>query len=385
MLCVSFLLLAATPSSAQNLKLSEYATISVLTCDPGTDLYAVFGHTAIRVKDPMLRLDLIYNYGIFDYNAPGFYINFVKGKLTYSLGRQYFSDFIFAYEMEQRTVKEQTLQLSVSERSTFFNFLEYNYRPENRDYQYDFFYDNCATKIRDLIENTSLLPQVTKQVAAGQKKTFRTLLGENLKPNSWPSLGINLALGALVDTPQETDKYVFLPKYLSEHLKHYEIRGTPLVLKRNIIFQAKKERKKETPLWATPLFWSVLILIVYMVISTYQKFTGKQCKWADFILFTGSGSIGLLLVFLWGFTEHRPMVLNFNILWASPLCFAVIWALVKNPTITKKMGGFMMLSLLAALIVHLLGVQKIDVLFFPIIAALFLRSLPLWQCNKLRI
>ena len=113
-------------TQAQDFKLSEYASISVLTCEPGTDLYASFGHSAIRVQDPMMQLDIIYNYGIFDFYAPNFYTNFIKGNLTYTLGRQYFSDFLFEYEMENRGVKEQVLRLDKTNRDRLFNFLEKN-------------------------------------------------------------------------------------------------------------------------------------------------------------------------------------------------------------------------------------------------------------------
>ena len=157
---------------AQDFKLSEYAAISILTCEPGTDLYASFGHSAIRVQDPMMQLDIIYNYGIFDFYAPNFYTNFIKGKLTYTLGRQYFSDFLFEYEMENRSVKEQVLRLDKNSRDRLFNFLEKNYRPENRDYAYDFFFNNCATKIRDLIGENGLISGIQINQATDLKKTF---------------------------------------------------------------------------------------------------------------------------------------------------------------------------------------------------------------------
>ncbi|MFT7407946.1 MAG: hypothetical protein ACI8YW_001563, partial [Flavobacteriaceae bacterium] len=285
-LLIIFALFFTKTSMAQDLKLSEYAAISILTCEPGTDLYASFGHSAIRVKDPLLGLDIIYNYGIFDFYAPNFYTNFVKGKLTYSLGRQYFNDFLFEYEREERDVKEQLLSLDAVSKDRFFNFLESNFKPENRDYAYDFFYNNCATKIRDLIEDPTILPQITKlQKPQNDSSTFRTLLKENLGPNEWSMLGINMLLGSKIDKKIKFKDYQFLPFYLSEQLSNYQINGSPLVKEERMAYKAIEKASIEPELWKTPAFWSLFILLITITISLYGLFAGVPARYLDVVLF----------------------------------------------------------------------------------------------------
>ena len=132
------------------IKLSEYAEVSIVTAGPGNEFYEAFGHSAIRIKDPVLRLDLIYNYGMFDFNAPNFELNFTKGNLIYSMGRYNFRDFLAGYKRDKRWVKQQVLNLTQEERQSFFIYLENNALPENKNYNYDPYFDNCATKLRDI-------------------------------------------------------------------------------------------------------------------------------------------------------------------------------------------------------------------------------------------
>lgn len=146
-------------SNAQ-INLSVYSEVSIVTADAGSELFEAFGHAAIRIKDPVLQLDVIYNYGMFDFNAPNFYTNFVKGKLNYQLGRQRFNQFINSYNYQKRNVQQQVLNLSQQEKQAFFLYLENNAAPKNRDYWYDPYYNNCATKLRD-ITTTILGDQAT--------------------------------------------------------------------------------------------------------------------------------------------------------------------------------------------------------------------------------
>jgi hypothetical protein len=374
-------------TQAQDFKLSEYASISVLTCEPGTDLYASFGHSAIRVQDPMMQLDIIYNYGIFDFYAPNFYTNFIKGNLTYTLGRQYFSDFLFEYEMENRGVKEQVLRLDKTNRDRLFNFLEKNYRPENRDYSYDFFYNNCATKIRDLLEDKELISGVQINQRVNEHKTFRDLLAENLAENSWALFGINLALGSKVDKIVTPREYQFLPNYLSESLKTMTIYGEDLEENDRMSYESKPTKKVQEKLYNTPAFLSFLVLILSLIIGTVAYFTGVKLWGFDLLLFGLSALGSLLLLFLWFLTNHHPTVNNFNLLWVSPWAFLMIWIKIKTRLrkATKAesyIALIFVLSLSATPFVHWIGIQKFDPLFFPIIGALWMRSVPLaFQLN----
>ena len=146
-----FILLFSLLSSAQ-IKLSNASEISVLTIGSGHLLNDSFGHSAIRVKDSLLNFDLVFDYGRYDFESEGFYLKFTKGKLDYMIGRTAFNDFLSFYIYQKRRVNEQQLNLSLKQKTAFYNFLTENMKAENKYYPYDFFYNNCATKITDAIE-----------------------------------------------------------------------------------------------------------------------------------------------------------------------------------------------------------------------------------------
>jgi len=133
---------------------TDSAKVSLLTCSPGSELYSKFGHSAIRVYDPYEGTDIVFNYGLFDFNTPNFYLKFIRGKLPYQLGIQRFYNFMWDYQSEGRKVVETPLMLDLAAQRKLLDFLEYNYRPENRQYPYDFFFDNCASRIRDVVEQS---------------------------------------------------------------------------------------------------------------------------------------------------------------------------------------------------------------------------------------
>ena len=139
------------PLRAQ-MPLSETATASVLTCGPGDDFYTTFGHSAIRICDTAQGLDLVYNYGTFDFNTPHFYWKFMRGQLNYMLGRSSFEAFMEEYIYYGRAVWEQRLNFTPREVNNLYLLLEQNYLPEYRHYRYDFFRDNCATRVRDMVD-----------------------------------------------------------------------------------------------------------------------------------------------------------------------------------------------------------------------------------------
>ena len=178
-------------------KLSTKATVSIVTCGSGDELYSTFGHSAFRVFDPLLNLDKIYNYGTFDFNASNFYLNFAKGKLIYQLSTSTFIRFLREYQYENRWVKTQELNLSTNQVQEVFNFLENNAKPENKSYQYDFFYDNCSTKIEDVIK-TVLNDKVTfNNNHITSTKSHRDLIADYTMDHKWSKFGIDLVFKSI--------------------------------------------------------------------------------------------------------------------------------------------------------------------------------------------
>ena len=213
-------LLVFTKLFYAQINLSVYSEVSIITAGPGQELYEAFGHSAIRIKDPVLQLDLIYNYGMFDFNAPNFYSNFTKGKLIYSLGRYKFEYFLRSYKRDRRWVKQQVLNLTQPERQAFFIFLENNALSKNKNYNYDPYFDNCATKLRDI--TTSILGDkvILSDKNLDKNQSFRQLMDKEIPWNTWGSFGINLALGSKLDQKADFTQYMYLPDYVHTIFKN---------------------------------------------------------------------------------------------------------------------------------------------------------------------
>jgi len=366
-------------------QLSSGAKISVLTCGPGTDLYATFGHSAIRVQDPGNGLDLVYNYGTFDFNTPNFYLKFARGKLLYSLSRERFEDFLYTYQLEKRWVKEQVLQLSGPERNEIFRFLETNYEPANRDYKYDFLFNNCATKIPDVFARVLGNRLEFSEGFLKEPFTFRQLIHQYLDTNSWSSLGIDLALGAVIDRKAKPLEHMFLPDYVYRQLNHSLIEGKPLVLRERTILEAYGSGNKGY-FTMTPAFWLLLALLFTTAITYIDFRNGSRSKALDFLLLGFTGITGLLIIFLWFFTDHTATAWNFNLLWAFPLNLLLIIFLRRIGTGHRRVGIFLLIliSFLVTIpMVWTLGIQVFSPLLITIWCCLTLRYLFLYRQYKI--
>jgi hypothetical protein len=356
-------------------QLSSGAQISVLTCGPGTDLYATFGHSAIRIQDPGNGLDLVYNYGTFDFDAPYFYFKFARGKLPYSLSRERFEDFLYTYQLEKRWVKEQVLQLSAPQRNEIFRFLETNYEPANRNYKYDFLFNNCATKIPDVFSRVLGSRLEFSEGHLKEQFTFRQLIQQYLDTNSWSSLGIDLALGAVIDRKAKPLEHMFLPDHVYRQLNHSLLEGKPLVLRERTILEANGSGNGGY-FTLTPAFWLLLALLFTAAITYIDFRNGSRSRALDFLLLGFTGITGLLIIFLWFFTDHMATAWNFNLLWAFPLNLLLIIFLRHTGSRLRKMGIFLLILVSLLVIIPILWTSGIQV-FSPLLIAI-------WCCLALR-
>ncbi len=360
---VSCLLFACIPGFAQ---LSNQAQISMLTCSSGTEIYAAFGHTAIRVCDSASQLDEVYNYGTFDFNTPNFYVKFARGKLNYTLSVTSFERFMDDYVSENRSVWEQVLLLDSAQKSRLYFLLEENHRPENRNYKYDFFLDNCATRVRDIIE--SGVNQGKLFDTSATEKTFRQCIQPCLAISPWMRLGCNLALGHRTDSKIETRDLAFLPDELEAQLAGIKIDGKPLAAARTTLFEAEEQVIQKSVF--TPLFFTLLLLATGLVITVFEFWKKRKFTAFDKILFTICGLIGLLITFLWFFTDHSSTAWNINYLWANPLWFL----LLSNAVCRKKnILFFFMILVVAAVILSALPQGFLDPAVYPFAALLLIR------------
>jgi len=324
-ICIFFFalfLLLSTDIQAFNL--SEQAKISLITCDPGKELYALFGHTAIRVFDPQTKTDEVFNYGVFDFSTPGFYLKFILGNLNYELLQTDFDGFYSEYVSEDRTVYEQEILLSHQQLQLIYDSLQLNYLPENRYYHYDFFRDNCSTRALNTLLAFADNQEIKKSLEDTTKQSFRQALKPFLASRPWISTGINFMLGPFSDKKMTRKQSSFLPNLLMDEIEKTGLAGQPLVLYQGTI----PERQTNDFSWPLTIFWIMAFLLIAEALGI--KTTQKVSDTIDLILFTVSGVMGLLLLFLWIFSFHISLRYNLNILWANPLLLLMLWAIPRN-------------------------------------------------------
>lgn len=372
-LLLLFLTISSIGFSQKKIELTPLSKISILTFGPGDDLYSKFGHTAIRIQEPSTGIDIAFDYGNFASFEDGFYWKFIQGQLDYSMGGRRYKGLIETYKSENRSIYEQELDLSLEERKQLFSFLQKNFLPENRVYSYEFFFDNCATKIPDILTKVFGDKIEYKTNYLESNYTFRQLIHQKVITNSWSGFGIDIALGADIDKNATTYQHMFLPSYVHKQLAHSTFNKKELVKKDIVIYKA--ERENNSIFLASPLFW-LSILVVLVVYITYRDFKANtRSTWLDFILFISTGATGLLLFFLWFLTDHVSTVNNFNTLWAFPLNSIVAFIVLKKttPNWIRKYLILLLVLMVAAILVWLFKIQIFSPFLILILVALGIR------------
>ncbi len=312
-------------------QLSSGAVISILTCNPGLDVYSIYGHTAIRVSDPEQGFDSVYNYGVFSFETPDFLYRFAKGQTDYLMIGEKFRRFLPQYEEEKRSVYEQVLNLTPDGKNELFQALIENARPENRIYRYNFFMDNCATRVRDMIErNAGATVRFTDNHPT---ESFRDLIKHFHHTFRWFDLGIDLLVGKKSDEPVSAYGQMFLPEYLFNQFARAEIikdgKTEPLVMETRTLAEFPNSKLKSDKPWPAVVFGLFFLLITGISVTDFRR--KKKTDWLDYWLFALSGFAGLIIGWFTLYSEHPAMSPNYNLLWAFPLNlpFALAWAVQK--------------------------------------------------------
>ena len=370
-----FSLLICLPVIGQKNQLSSQAEISVLTIGPGDNLNDAFGHNGFRINDKQLGLDVVYGYGQYDFDTPNFYLKFAQGKLNYLISKNSYSKFNKIYRYYDRTIDEQVLDLTTSEKQQLYNYLIHNYKPENRKYLYDFFFDNCATRIRDVALKTSDTKINFTTPSNYQPKTFRQLIHEHVGINNWGSFGIDLALGSVIDREVTPHEQMFLPKYIHEFFGQAKIDNSKqLVKKERTIYKKRHPKAAENFFWSP--FMILSIISAFILFITYKDWKqNRRRKWLDLIIFSLTGILGILMLFLWFGTNHTATAYNYNMLWAFPLNVLVLGQLLKIK-VKKWFKGYLkfLIIMLCLLTLHwVFGVQVFALALIPILIALLIR------------
>ena len=382
---IGVLVLLCMSSELQAQNLSERATISVITCGPHHEVsFLSFGHSAFRVNDPQTGIDYAFNYGIFDFDRPGFVLNFALGNNIYMLGAHEFQQFQNSYIEDNRYVHEQILNLTVDQKQKVFDYLVWNAAPENAEYLYDYFYDNCATKIRDVIVKTLGDDVSFDGSYITTDYSIRQLTDHYLKPFPWLDLGIDLCLGLPMDKKATPYEYMFLPDYIESGFDHATVKNdsgsVSIVKEKKIIYS---ERPVESSFSFThPLLVFCLLFLMALALSVRDFYKKKLSNWFDLILFGATGIIGVLLLLLWFFTDHKAAAYNFNLLWALPTHVVAVVAFGGKKR--WLINYFLMVFLLEAIVLLFWWAlpQQLNTSLIPVVITLLLRALLQYSLRK---
>jgi hypothetical protein len=381
-LLIVCILLSFSRLYAQQVTIGDSAVVSLITCSPGEEVYSKFGHTAIRVKDKINNVDVVFNYGIFSFETEHFYYKFIKGETDYQLGIYETNFFLPEYAERNSMVWEQVLNLTSAEKKNLVATLLENYEPQNRIYRYNFVFDNCSTRPRDKI--TSSVDGYIRYHQTSEPTTFRRWVGDYVGTDTWLKFGIDLIFGIDADAVASQKESQFLPEVLMSDFQEAEIvtldgKSRKLVEKSATVLVDKKHVETTTSIFdflLKPLAVSLFLLILGVLITLLDIKYKKHNKIFDSIILFITGIAGVIAFYLMVFSTHPLVASNLNILWINPLNMIVAFLIWIKPL--RKIlfvCGILNLGLLAAtLITFSLSIQSFNLAAFPIIVLLMLRS-----------
>jgi hypothetical protein len=329
-------------------------SVYLVTCGPGTDTYSIYGHSALRVVISNPKSDMVYNWGVFDFDTPHFAWKFAKGRLNYMISEESFQHFLQSYFYEERYVYSQKLNVNSSEKLKILSLINENMKPENIYYKYDFFYDNCSTRIRDLIEKSvgkDLIYNVPEEKSV---LSFRAMINQYQRPYPWLTFGINLLIGTPAEKKVSVRDKMFLPLEMQKELSKSVIRrnGKQDVLLQNpeVVLDFTAPMVHQKFLSSPAIVFTIILIIVVILSSKFKK--RKNIDIMDKVLLFIFSVLSLFMIFFNFFTDHQATKWNLNILWLNPLiivCF-VLLLLKKDGAIWFKTASiFIMIFLVICL------------------------------------
>lgn len=368
-------------------QLSPDATISVVTLGPWQqELYSAFGHSAFRVHDPVLNADAFFNYGAFSFNQPNFYLNFARGHLNYKLDVDQYAPWRDYYIANNRYVHEQVLNLTQEQKQRVFDYLYWNSQPGNEYYLYDYFYDNCATRIRDVIQKSLGHEVRFDSTYINTDYTIRQLTDLYLQQQPWGDLGIDICLGLPMDKTAAPFEYMFLPDYIESAFDHATIRtdstAGPLVWEKISVYESRPEEPHRSMFHPWTVFGIFLALVIVVTLLDWKR--NRKSKWFDMIVFSVCGLLGLLLLLLWIATDHRAAARNLNMLWAMPLHLVFLPLYLRGLHIGIVWFRLVMMLNLLLLVSWPWLPQQLNVFLIPFVLAITIRAAWIGYGYKLR-
>ena len=354
--------------------MADSADVYIITCAPGTESYSIYGHTALRVVVRGTTFDRVYNWGIFDFSTPNFAYRFAKGRLDYLLGAYSYEDFLREYIAEERSVWSQKLNLTTAEKEKLFELINENLKPENVKYRYDFFFDNCATRVRDIVAaaatDTVIFPVTEKR----KQKSFRKLVDPNQKVLPWLDLGADMLLGLQADKKATPSDEMFLPVHLMNNMLKtiivHDGISEPLAGPAEVVADFTATAKPGAGSWIPQAVFYLILILVLLITFVFGR--PKLEKATDVVLYLIYSIIAVLLVFTNLFSEHDALhfnllVLGINIL--IPVLFVFLFTRKKAVTLSR-IAFFISLSWLP---VSLIAGQGINPALIPLVLIIMVR------------
>ena len=361
-------------AGAQSMNNNDSIQISLLTCSPGKEVWAQYGHTAIRYYDKEKGLDLAINYGIFSLDQTYFIPRFVLGMTDYRMGIQAMDDFLAQYSYEERGVVEQVLNLSPKDKEVIYEALQENMKPENVVYRYNYFFDNCTTRARDMIVNH--LHGRVVYPPAKPDATFRSMIHKWNYKDKWSQFGEDLLLGVNADRKTTKSEQQFLPENLRVDFDKATYNGKLLVKETNELLPAETTEAEPSSL-LSPILVAFLFATISIIITLFS-YRKQRVYWLwDAVLMLTSGLIGIIL-FIMIFSQHPCVSLNFIIFFFNPLPLFFLYPTVKRKkTLWWKIWGIL-------IIIGLLGrfIQEIPVAIIIVASFLLLHCIVHLRISK---
>jgi len=359
-------------------------SVSLLTCSPGEDLYSMFGHSGIRLRNNVTGEDLVFNYGMFNYDVDNFIFQFVRGETDYELGVEYAEDFFWRYGVRKHGVVEQELDLTDKQKRKLVLLLYDNYRPENRVYRYNFLYDNCTTRARDVIEKAvSEDGGGVEYLIESDSVSFRTILHGFTGVYPWVEFGIDMLLGAEVDRIANRRESMFIPSYYKKDVDGATVVyvdgttcGKRLVKNASEVLTDKIVHE-ETSFLLTPIFVFWFMFAAVLIISVIDIRRCRSTWWVDLILLTVQGLAGVIIAFLFFFSEHPAVGTNWLVVVFNPLPLLLMFWIINSRR--KCQPCWLSTAYLAVMSLFVLSIpfipQVLNPAMIPLVLILLLRAL----------
>lgn len=369
-----FLLIATTiilvPSVAQDKR-----EVSLLTCSPGEEVYAHFGHTALRVKDPTRKADVVFSYGIFSFDEPNFVWRFILGETDYLLGAVDYPYFIAEYAERGSGVTEQILALDSLQKNNIIAALIENIQPQNRKYRYNFLYNNCTTKARDKIFGALGNEIEYTSPSAGDSLTFRDIVHRFTNRHPWYQLGMDMLLGAPADEIATRSGALFAPIIFMQELPTATVNGKPILAQESEIIKPQEKKIARNNL--TPFNVSLLVLLFTLIVMLCERRTKKTYLLWDALLMALQGAAGIVLTIMVFLSQHPTVNENWLLIWLNPLPLILLPILIYK-VIKKQKTTIMWVQ--TAMVAGFIAAspflpQYIPAALYPCAVALIARSL----------